>query len=127
MSIIAKMRRQDAIYWPPGVADDYGRRSFGTLVELVLTGGVNYRVRWEDRVDEFIDSAGTLRQSSAVVYVPVLPDGSEVEVGGFLWLGVKDDLTSETDPRANANAFEVRRVDQLPNLKNTEKLRTAYL
>ena len=127
MGIIAKMRRQDAIYWPPGTADNYGRRDYGSLVELVLDGGDNYRVRWEDRVEEYIDKEGTTRQSLAVVYVPQLPDGSEVEIGGFLWLGVRGDLVSESNPRLNPSACEVHRVDHLPKLKNTEVLRTAYL
>lgn len=128
MSIITKMRRQDAIYWPPGIADDYGRRVFGTLIELVqLPGGASFRVRWEDRIEEFIDSAGTVCRSSAVVYVPILLSGSEVALGGYLWLGLRADLVSETDPLQNPGAYEVRRVDHLPNLKNTERLRTVYL
>lgn len=127
MGIITKMRRQNAIYWPPATADDFGRPGYGALVELVLDGANNYRVRWEDRVEEFIDAQGTTKQSSAVVYVPLLPDSSEVQVGGWLWLGDRDDLTDETDPRENAGAYEVQRLDKLPTLKATEWLRTAYL
>lgn len=128
MSLIRSMRRQAAIYWPPGVADCYGRRGVGALVELVLVpGSGNFQVRWEDRVEEFIDAAGTTRQSSAVVYVPALPDGSEVEVGGYLWLGVRGGLVDEDNPLANPDAYEVRRVDHLPTLRATETLRTVYL
>jgi len=128
MSLITRMRKQNAIYWPPATADDYGRVAVGTLVELTLTGGVNSRVRWEDQAKEFIDSNGITRVSQAVVYVPALPGGGgEVAVGGFLWLGDRGDLESETDPGANEGAWEVRRFDKLPNLKNTEYLRTAYL
>jgi hypothetical protein len=127
MSIITRMRRQDAIYWPPGEPDDYGHCSFGELVELVQVGGVNYRVRWEDRVEEFIDAAGTLTRSRAVVFVPVLPSGGEIVVGGYLLLGPRGSLVSEIEPQRNVGACEVRRVDYLPNLKNTERLRTVYL
>lgn len=126
MSIISKMRKQNAIYWPPALTDGFGRVSPGVLVELIL-GAANYRVRWEDVSEQFIDVAGTLHMSSALVYVPRLPDGSEVQVGGFLWLGDRVNLDSETDPRANENAFEVKKIELLPNLKNSESLRTAYL
>ena len=121
------MRRQEAIYWPPSKVDDYGQPVTGTLVELVLDGTNNYRVRWEDKVEEFMDANGTTQRSMAVVYVPKLPDGSDVKPGGFLWLGKRGDLADETDPNANEGAFEVKRVDKLPNLKATQTLRTAYL
>jgi len=127
MSIITRMRKQNAIYWPPGTADDFGRVAPGTLVELTLAGGVNSRVRWEAQAKEFLDKDGTTQISRAVVYVPALPGGGEVAVGGFLWLGDRGDLDSETDPGANEGAWEVRRFDKLPNLKNTEYLRTAFL
>ena len=127
------MRKQNAIYWPPAAADDFGREAVGALVELKLTEAGNFCVRWEDKNEEFIESTiaagttGTISRSNAVVYVSLLPDGSEVKVGGFLWLGDKDDLTSETVPGNNPGAWEVRRVDKLPNLKATEYLRTVYL
>ncbi len=154
MSLITRMRKQNAIYWPPATPDDYGRLAVGPPVALVSGDGTadcvcsdtltwgdgapltfdpppavpgNYRVRWEDVVKEFIDMKGTVQMSAAVVYVPKLPDGTEVAVGGWLWLGDRPGLTSETDPRANAGAREIKRVDKLPNLKNTELLRTCYL
>lgn len=127
MSIITRMRRQNAIYWPPSGFDDFGKRTFGGLVELTLSEGVNSRVRWEDRIEEFIDANGTVILSSSVVYCSVLPGGGEIEVGGFLWLGNRSDLTSETVPRENPGAAEIGRVDKLPNLKISEYLRTVYL
>lgn len=141
MSLITKMRKQNAIYWPPAIPDDFGRPAHGALVELTLTGAGNFRVRWEDTVKEFLasstlglggppslgDVAGTVITSEALVYVPRLPDGSEVQVGGWLWLGDRTDLLDEANPRANAEAHEVKRMDKLPNLKGTESLRTAYL
>jgi hypothetical protein len=121
------MRRQNAIYWPPSTPDDYGKQSFGSLVELTLADGVNSRVRWEDREEEFVDTTGTAAVSSSVVYCPVLPGGGEVEIGGFIWLGDRADLTDESVPRNNAGAAEIRMVEKLPNLKASEFLRTAYL
>ena len=127
MSLITTMRRQDAIYWPPRRADDFGREGHGPPVELTLLPTVNYRVRWEDRIEEFMDAEGTTRTSRAVVYVPRLPDGSEVEVGGFLWLGARTDLTDEAEPMNNEGAYEVRRMDKFPDFHTREFLRTAYL
>tara|TARA_R110002167_G_scaffold46072_2_gene137795 strand:- start:39 stop:404 length:366 start_codon:yes stop_codon:yes gene_type:complete len=121
------MRKQNGIYWPPATANDFGRPGYGTLVELIVTSGGNYRLRWEDTIEEFIDGEGTLQQSSAKVFVPVLPGGGEVLVGGWLWLGDVGDLTSTTNPRGNPGAYEVRNVGKLPNLKATEFLRTVML
>ena len=128
MGLITKMRRQNAIYWPPAGADGYGQPTYGELVELILTdGGVNYRVRWEDKSEQYLDAQGTTRTSSAVVYVPALPGPAEIVVGGYLWLGVRADLTDEVYPRNNPGAGEVMRFEKIPNLKATEFLRTVYL
>jgi hypothetical protein len=86
----------------------------------------------------------------ALVYVGVLPSGAEVQVGGFLWLGDSDDLVSgnviydtggnpvldddgnavrtddQADPRFNG-AREIKTFKKLPNLKNSEYLRTCTL
>jgi hypothetical protein len=127
MGIISKMRKQNAIYWPPAGVDDFGRESHGTPIELTLADGVNSRVRWEDKIEEFVDAEGTTQQSNAVVYVPALPGGGEVRTGGHLWLGDRADLTDEANPENNEGAYPVRRMDKLPNLKATEYLRTVYL
>lgn len=127
MRLLNKMRRQDAIYWPPGEPDDYGRSTPGALVELVQVQDANYRVRWVDKSEEFRTPSGTVETTMAMVHVPALPNGAEVKVGGWLWLGVRADLTSETDPQANAGAYTIRRFDKTPTVKATKFLRTAYL
>ena len=127
MGLITSMRRQDAIYWPPATPDNYGRPTYGALVELVLDGADNFRVRWEDVAEEFVDQDGTTKTSSSIVYVPQLPDGSEVEVGGWLWLGTRAALADELDPTANPGVGKVQKFDKLPNLKATQTLRTATL
>ena len=127
MGILNTMRKQNAIYWPPAGVDDFGRPSNGTLVELVVTASGNYRVRWEDVVEEFIDEEGTTQSSTAKVYLPKLPDGTEAVVGGWLWLGSRSDLTSETNPKANGGSHTIKRFEKLPNMKATDFLRTAML
>lgn len=127
MSLINRMRKQEAIYWPPSTVDDFGRPAIGPLVELIKRSDGNYRVRWEEKVEQFVDPEGTERRSIAVVYVPALPGGGELVVGGWLWLGLRAALTDEAEPTNNAGAYQIRRLDHMPDLKNRRKLRTAYL
>jgi len=127
MSVIDRMRQQNAIYWPPGGFDGFGRAQAAPLVELALIDGENYCVRWEDTVEEFVDRDGTVLRSNAIVYVPRLPDGSEVRTGGHLKLGNRGDLKNEHDPKQNEGVFEIKRVDQLPDFKAKKFLRTCYL
>ena len=127
MGIINRMRKQNAIYWPPAISDDFGQAGYGGLVELTLVSGVNSRVRWEDKAEEFLDAEGSTQISNAIVYCPLLPGGGDVKVGGCLWLGDRSDLTDEEDPTNNAEAHKIQKFNKLPNLKNTEMLRTAIL
>lgn len=127
MSLITRMRKQDAIYWPPAAVDAFGRKAVGALVELVQAGSANYRVRWVDMAQEFVGPAGDRLVSRSTVYVPLLPDGSEVAVGGWLWLGVRANLTSETVPADNPGAYPVQAFNRVPNLRATELLRSAVL
>lgn len=116
MSVIVKMRKQTAVYWPPddGGFDKYGRPTVGTAEELT--------VRWEDVMEEFLDADGNTQMSMAKVYT-----GQDVELGGYLWLGELTDLTDQVDPRNNNGAFEIMRFEKLPTFKATEYLRTAFL
>lgn len=122
MGIIEKMLRYDfCVYWAllsnesGGVAyDENGRPQYTTAVQLAC--------RWEDTLEEFVDSQGTRQMSQSVVYVE-----SDVQVGGMLFHGELTDLAVLTDPRAIDNVWEIKRFDKLPKLKYTEFLRTAYL
>ena len=127
MGMLSRMRKQNAIYWPPDKADDDGRMTHGELCELTLSAGVNSRVRWEDKAQEFTDARGSTQMSSALVYVPILPDGSEIVPGGFIWLGNRADLTSEDDPAKNDGAWLIRAMHKLPTLKATDFLRSVFL
>jgi len=110
MGLITRMRRQTAVYWPPATpaVDEYGHAAYGTAVELSC--------RWEDVAKEFTDPAGAKKTSTSLVYV-----GQDLVIGGKLYLG------ELTDSPAAVDAWTVQQFDKLPNLKNTETLRTAYL
>lgn len=114
MGIIATMLRQTAVYWAPDLPTEFGDPTYGTPCEISC--------RWEDRCEEFRDTEREIRMSNAVVYV-----GQDVEEGGMLLLGTLSMDVDQSDPKNNEGAFEVQRFDRLPNLKNTETLRTAYL
>lgn len=121
MSLIARMLRSKCTYWPPGSEgsggvdfDDYGQPVYADPVELSC--------RWEEKIEEFLDSKGTLQVSKAVVYV-----STDVSPGGVLMHEELANVGDTADPKNNDGAWEIRRFDKLPNFKDTEYLRTAYL
>ena len=114
MGIITTMRRQVCVYWAFSSFDDYGQPTWIAPVEI--------ECRWEDVHEEFIDANEQRQISKAIVYVD-----REMTVGSVLMLSALDSGVDEDNPKQNDNAYEVRRFERLPNLKNTEILRTAIL
>ncbi len=114
MGIIKTMRRQNAIYWAFVSIDQFGEKSVGSPVQIL--------VRWDDKVEEFLDFEGERKLSNAVVYV-----GQDMSLGGILMLGTLADITDSVNIKENAGAWEIRRFDKIPNLKASEFLRIAYL
>jgi len=112
MGIISKMRKQTAVYWPPGSVDAYGRPTQGTAVEISC--------RWEDVHEQFLSATGEEQTSNAIVYT-----SQDVELGGYLWLGAI--ASKPAEPELDKNAYEIRKFEKLPNLKVSEFLRTAIL
>jgi hypothetical protein len=116
MGIISRVRKQTAVYWPPSITfDKYGQPQTENPREISC--------RWDDVTEEFVDALGTRVVGRAIVMVPV---EESVEVGGVLMLGTLDDLT-EITPKDNEGAYEVRRIDETPNIRNTQTLVEAYL
>jgi hypothetical protein len=115
------MRKQTAVYWPPGSTetggqdyDEYAKPLYGQMVQIAC--------RWEDVNEEFVGPDGERDTTRSIVYTD-----RDVAVRGVLMLGVLGDVTDPDDPKSNVNAWEIRRFDKLPNLRNTEVLRKAYL
>lgn len=121
MSIISRMRKQTAVYWALEGAES-GGNDFDDFGQPLLTTPIEIKCRWEAKTVEFIDAKGTRQLSNAVVYVD-----QDVDVGGVLMLGELTDIVNEDTPKENDDAWEIRRFDDLPNLKATEFLKTAYL
>lgn len=108
------MRKQKAVLWRRSAEPDkYGAFSFGEPEEIDC--------RWDDSGKEFRNSAGQTEMSAAVVYVDRV-----VGFGDKLMKGEMDSNTPD-DPLDTRLAFEVKRFDITPNLRNTENLLTAYL
>ncbi len=121
MSIITRMLKQTAVWWPLASMESSGS-DYDNYGQPIVTDPVEIDVRWEDVSEEFLDKDGVVQLSRARVYVD-----RDVEVGGVLMLGELTDITDATTPKENENAWEIRRVEKLPNLRNTEYLRTCYL
>lgn len=114
MSIITKMLKQTAVYWPPTGADEFGQPTWDEPEEIAC--------RWEGVAEEFIDAVGDKQLSAAKVFV-----GQDVKIQGVLMLGELTDLESGGEPKGNEGAWEILQFSKIPNLKNTEYLRIAYL
>ena len=121
MGIITTMRRQKAVYWSlaPGGDKDQVDEFGNPIINLTP---IEIDVRWEDVSIEFVGANGTNEISRARVYVD-----RDVEVGGVLMLGIIANITDSVIPKENTNAWEIRRFEKLPNIKNTEQLRTVFL
>jgi len=121
MSILTRMLKQTAVYWPLAseetggqAVDDYGQIVYGDAVEIDC--------RWDDEMVEVLDAQDNVFISRAKVYVD-----RDVSIGGVLMLGTLDDVVYLDDPKANDGAYEIRAFLKNPNFKATEFLRTAVL
>jgi len=121
MSIITRMLKQKAVYWPPG-SEETGGRDYDDYGKPVYAQPVEIDCRWEDVNEEFVQASGERVAAQCVVYTD-----RDVRIRGVLMLGTLPDVLDSLNPKANPNAWEIRRFDKIPNLRNTEILRKAYL
>lgn len=116
MSDVLKPRilNQVAVYWDSAGSDDMGRPAYAAPVEI--------KCRWEDTNDEFVDKEGRTQVSKAMVYVD-----RDLDLHGVLRLGPLSEVTDQTHPFNNDNAWEIRAVNKLPNRRAKKFLRWVYL
>ena len=109
-------RPQIAVYWASYLSDGFGNVTFADPVEIA--------VRWENKVELFIDNQGKEQKSAAIVY-----PASVVQIEGYLYLGTLLALSSaeENDPKSIATAKEIRGVSTSINVKGTQTLYKAWL
>lgn len=115
MSIITRMLRQRAVYWGNPRPDDDGMGGYQ------YDGAVEIKCRWEDKQELFIDPEGREQLSRSIIYAD-----RDLVVGGQLWLGLLTDVPGQ-NPELIAAAMKILQFAKLPNLRNTENLRTTWL
>jgi len=120
MSLITRMRKQTAVWWP--LTTDSGEVQFDNYGQPIHGDPQEIDVRWEDKTEEIIGVDGTVVTTRSKVFV-----GEDMSVGDVLFLGELTDLTNEDNPKANSGAYEVVQFSKTPNLRATEFLRIAYL
>lgn len=107
---------QKAVYWPPGVSDSGGQKTFSSPVEIDC--------RWEDRQEQRgLPGSATAWASKARVYT----DHEVKSEGVLLKSRLTNALTDLTDPFANGAAAEIHEVESMPSFDNDQTLYTAYL
>lgn len=106
-----------ATYWGSPSPDGYGGFSFASPV--LLSPDSNSGVRWQDRVEIFVDESGQESRSQSVIYPQ-----QELPVNGWLARG---DETSESDPTAVDSARPIRQAAKSDNLKGTETIYKVWL
>lgn len=111
-----KACNQDAVYWASPTHDGSGGTTFSSGTEI--------KVRWEDRIEEFLDNNGEVQHSMGVIYLL-----QDVDVGGYLFLGDLDDLTSaaEEDPKQEDDAYLIRGFKKSPSIKGSNYTRKAWV
>lgn len=122
MSIITRMRKQKAVLWQVQAGQD----AFGQ--STLFDSPVEIDCRWEYVNKEIqANKGGGDVQAETLLSKGTVYVDREVFVGSYLRLATLASLTGDTsDPRAQ----EARRVlasAALPNLRNSETLRTAYV
>ena len=100
---------QDITYWGPDEANEFGQP--GSADPVLIRG------RWQDKVQQVLNSTGQEVTSSAEVYVD-----RDVAVSGFLALGDHTDSATPTD-----DAREIQNYSTVPDLRNLGSQRKAYL
>lgn len=118
---LSRLLNQTATYWGSPEPDGYGGLRFAAPVVIA--------VRWEDRIDLFLDADGNERRSQGRVYSTY-----PLENNAFIMLGDQTSTTSTTSTgTSNATftpshrAWQIKRVDQTPSLDGDQTLYKAFL
>ena len=106
------MLKQPAVYWQFRRFDEAGNPDVFPPIEI--------KCRWEDIRTAYTSGSGENVLSKATIYVD-----RDVTLDGFLWLGLKADAPFH--PKDIAGPVQIKHVEKLPNLRQTEILRTVYV
>lgn len=103
-------RFQDATYWGTPVPNGVGGWTFAAPVAL--------KVRWEEHIEQVIDSEGNDFTSTAQVM-----STANLALGGYLLLGT----SVASDPTSIAGARPIVKVDNIPDIRAIRQNNKAYL
>lgn len=107
-------RNQIAVWWKVKGKDLYGQSSYESPVEI--------KCRWDDVMEEFVDTGGNRQMSKAKVF----PD-REISVGDVLWLGRQTLLDDLNVPENNYGYSEVRMTKFIHNFDQDQVLYIVVL
>jgi len=115
MSIIGRMRKQNAVYWGPPVEDGRGGHTYPTPIAITC--------RWEDLQGTIDDPRTHDEMNNATVYVD---EDDNILVNGYLYLGALVDVLL-LDPEDVIGARKIKGITKTPNIRNTETLVMAQV
>lgn len=110
MSMLSRLLKKSATFWPETTRDQYGDASFSAPVAI--------KVHWEDKIELFTDKKGEQIQSHAIIWTE-----SALTVGGYLYLGT----SVASNPESVTGSDMVRRVDFVEGIDQRDQLFKAYL
>jgi hypothetical protein len=107
--------KDDVTLWTVGTGDD----GFG---KINMSTPISFKGRWEDKQELFTNRAGEQVVSRAAVY---LPDTSDVSVTLESWL--YRGVSVVVDPRSLKGAYQVRALNEVPDIRHLKKERVALI
>jgi hypothetical protein len=108
---LSRLLPQTITYWSRGQEDRFGNTAWGAPATR--------RARWEESQQEVATTSGETFVSKAVLYLD-----QDVGIGDYVALG---DLTAVSDPTLTTDAYEIRAFRTIPDLRNVDKERRAYI
>lgn len=104
--------KQTATVWTVSGVDSAGDPSFDSASPRTIS------VRWEDRVDMFINQQGEQEASRSIVVVT-----ESFKVGDFLFLGT----SVAADPDGVVGAYQIKQYEEVPDKQGKAFLRRCRL
>jgi len=116
MSFLTRNLNQTVVYWGTPSPDGFGGNTFATYVEI--------NGRWEDSSEKFINPEGEEVVSKAMIFLD-----QDVDIGGWLYLGDTDDISSanQDSPENVDGAYEIRAFMKTPNIDADDWERVAVV
>ena len=110
MRVITRVMKQRVVYCAPNGSDAAGQPLFQEPDE--------FKARWEEYQAEDMSTETSTKVSECTVYVE-----KDVEIGGMLYLGTKDDLSKPLIPHKTAR--RIKAFEKLPTRSAKQFLRIA--